>query len=273
MTDKQITDTQLSDHPETLTPELQQVVQRIQDNKTAWMIAREKESKATELVETLRQRQQQTVTDYELMKSQRSALLDDSNGEFTSEVKKLRAKMVEQRETADDLEELISLREKELVTLPWQTGEMASTYITAHQYTVENHINTLIDIHLSEQSDVLFSLLNMKYKYLSKTNGYFTPGTVYGVTDANTLFKDFITSNFYDKVIRMDDISIDDPFIHIVGLWPEYQAVQDAQKKPTHAQRSKYERTKLAQINKSSTPDEAKLTDELSLRADNAFSL
>lgn len=273
MTDKQTIETQVSTAPETLSPELQLIVQRIQDKKTAWITAHEKESKAASLVDTLRQRHQQALTEYEQMKNSRSAMLFDSNGELTPEVKRLRAEMVEQRETADDLEELIALREKELVTLPWQTGEMAGSYITEHQNTVEKHINALVDTHLSEQSDVLFNLLAIKYKNLRKTNGYFAPGVVFSVTDANTLFKNFIINTFYDQVIRMDDTSIDDTFISIVGLRPEYQAVQDAEKRLTPAQRCKYEKAALEQINKPSTLDEANLTDELSLRADNLFSL
>lgn len=273
MTDKQKIETQLSTSPETLSPELQLMVQSIQDKKTAWVTAHEKESKTATLVDTLRQRHQDALTEYEQMKNSRSTLLFDSNGEITPEVKRLRAEMVEQRETVDDMEELIALREKEQITLPWQTGEMAGSYITAHQNTVENHINALINAHLAEQSDELFNLLAMKYKYLRKSNGDLTPGTIFGATDANTLFKSFIINAFYDRVIQMDDISVSDPFISIVGLCPEYQAVQDAEKRLTPAQRFKYERTELEKINKSSTLEEANITDELSLRSDNAITL
>lgn len=240
MTDQQTINTQPSNHQEMLSPELQQVVKKIQDSKTAWITAREKENKAAELVDTLRQRQQQAISDYELMKNQRSALLNDSNGEFTPDVKKLRAMMVEQRETADDLEELLALRKSDLTTLPWDTGHAASNYVTDHHCFVEKHVDTLLEQFLSEHSAELFGLLNLKYKYLQHTNNEY----ISGVNDVDTLFKSFIYQTFLTPA-KEDHAFINmDPALSIIDLYPDGEAVADCGKKPTPGQMMKYKNNK-----------------------------
>lgn len=244
MTDQQPIDTQLSNHQETLSPELQQVVKKIQDSKTAWITAREKENKAAELVDTLRQRQQQAISDYELMKNQRSALLNDTNGEFTPEVKKLRAKMIEQRETADDLEELLTQRENDLITLPWDTGNTANEYVTSHHCFVENHVDTLLGSFLSEHGAELFGLLNLKYKHLKRTNHEDIRGVIMGANDTDTLFKIFINETFLTPAKENHDVINVDPVLSLIDLSPDEQAVYDCGKKPSPAQMHKYKMQK-----------------------------
>lgn len=244
MTDQQTIDTQLSNHQEILSPELQQVVKKIQDNKTAWFTAREKESKAAELVDTLRQRQQKATSDYELMKNQRSALLNNTNGEFTPEVKKLRAKMIEQRETADDLEELVALRESELTTLPWGTGQAASDYVTAHRYFVDKHVDTLLELFLSKHGAELFGLLNLKYQHLQHTNGQYRMGVIVGANDADTLLKTFICQTFLSPAKEDHEFINMDPALSIIGLYPDAEVVADCGKKPTPGQMMKYKNLK-----------------------------
>lgn len=264
---------QSTPQPELLSAELQQSVELLQGKKSRWIADSDKEQKAFHQLEALRQRHQQAITDYEQMKTARSAMLFESNGEITSEVKRLRAKMVEQRETADDLEELIALREKELITLPWQTGEAASDYTTAHRHIVEQHINALLNTQLAESCDALFSLLALKYEYLRKSNSAHQRGITEGVNDAATLFKTFITETFFDRVIRMDDATISDPFISAVNLWPEYQAIQDMAKMPTPGQRHKYQMANKVKSN--SLPEIAELhqDDEFSIRSKNMTDL
>ncbi|WP_034458930.1 hypothetical protein [Buttiauxella noackiae] len=244
MTDQQPIDTQLSNHQEMLSPELQQVVKKIQDNKTAWITAREKESKATEQVDTLRQRQQKAISDYELMKNQRSALLNDSNGEFTPEVKKLRAKMIEQRETADDLEELLALRESDLTTLPWDTGHAASDYVREHNYFVDKHVDTLLGRFLSEHGAELLGLLNLKYQHLRRTNSKYIDGVITGVNDADILLKDFICETFLRPAKEDHDVINIDPALSIIGISPDAEASADCHKKPTPGQILKYKNLK-----------------------------
>lgn len=244
MTDQQTINTQPSSHQEMLSPELQQVVKKIQDSKTAWITAREKESKAAELVDTLRQRQQQAISDYELMKNQRSALLNDTNGEFTPEVKKLRAKMIEQRETADDLEELVALRESDLITLPWDTGQAASDYVTDHRYFVDKHVDTLLELFLSEHGAELFGLLNLKYQHLQRTNSQYSRGVITGVNDADTLLKGFICETFLSPAKDDHEVINIDPIFSILGLSPEVKAVADCAKKVTPAQMLKFQNLK-----------------------------
>lgn len=260
---------QKKSHPDLLSAELQQSAALLQDKKARWLAESEKEKNAAAQLETLRQRQQQTITDYERMKNARSALLFDSNGENTPEVKRLRAEMVEQRETADDLQELIALREAELVTLPWKTGDAAYGYVTSHRHMVEEHINTLLDTELAESCNVLFSLLKIKYQYLHKSHSEHVRGITSGVNDADTLFKGFITATFFDRVIRMDNVSVDDSFIAEVRLWPEDQAVQDAGKCPTPAQRHKYEMANKARVSECIPVTNMHPDDEFSRRSDN----
>lgn len=244
MTDKHTTDTPPMNYPENLPPESQPLVQSILEKKTTWVTAREKESKAAELVETLRQRQQQAISDYELMKNQRSALLNDTNGEFTPEVKKLRAKMIEQRETADDLEELVALRESELITLPWDTGQAASNYVTDHRYFVDKHVDTLLELFLSEHGAELFGLLNLKYQHLQRTNSQYSRGVITGVNDADTLLKDFICETFLSPAKDDHEVINIDPIFSILGLSPEAKAVADCAKKVTPAQMLKFQNLK-----------------------------
>lgn len=261
--------TQKKSHPDMIPAELQQSVTLLKDKKARWLTENEIEKNAAAQLETLRQRQHQAIADYDRMKSARSVLLFDSNGENTPEVKRLRAEMVEQRETADDLQELIALREAELVTLPWNTGAAASGYVTSHRHTVEKHINTLLDTALAESYGELFSLLKIKYQYLRKSHSEYERGITSGVNDADTLFKDFITATFFDRVIRMENASINDSFISEVGLFPEYQAVQDAEKCPTPAQRHKYEMAKQVHVSKSIPVTNMHSDDEFSRRSDN----
>lgn len=258
MTDKQAIDIPLSDLAETLPPELKQIFQSIRDKKTAWMTASEKESKATELVETLRQRQHQAIADYEQMKSQRSTLLSDTNGEFTPEVKKLRAKMIEQRETADDLEELVALRESELTTLPWDTGHAANDYVTAHDCFVVKHVDTLLDLFLSEHGAELFGLLNMKYQHLQRTNSQYISGVIIGVNDADTLLKDYIYQTFLSQAKDDHEVINIDPILSIIGLSPEIKAVSDCGKKMSPAQMFKYQNIQQGNGNEAAIKHDAR---------------
>lgn len=265
MTDQQPIDTQRSNHQEMLSPELQQVVKKIQDNKIAWVTAREKENKANELVDTLRQRQQQAASDYERMKNQRSALLNDSNGEFTPEVKKLRARMIEQRETADDLEELVVLREGDLTTLPWDTGHAASDYVTAHHYFVEKHVDTLLGRFLSEHGAELLGLLNLKYQHLRRTNSKYISGVITGVNDADILLKDFICETFLRPAKEDRDVINIDPALSIIGISPDAEASADCHKKPTPAQMHKYKTLKPS--------NEIAVTNKHGIRSENIIEL
>lgn len=257
MTDKHTTDTLPMNYPENLPPESQPLVQSILEKKTTWVTAREKESKAAELVETLRQRQQQAISDYELMKNQRSALLNDTNGEFTPEVKKFRAKMIEQRETADDLEELVALRESDLTTLPWGTGHAAKDYVLAHEYFVAKHVDTLLELFLSEHSAELFGLLNLKYKYLRHTNHENIRGVTTGVNDADTLFKSFINQTFLTPAKEDHALINMDPALSIIGLYPDAEAVADCAKKPTPGQMMKYKNLKQDKGNNTASRHDA----------------
>lgn len=89
------------------------------------------------------------------------ALLEQSGGTATPEMKALRAEYLEQQETALDLARMIAEKEKQLPALADATGRKANVYVFCHQGIMDKRIDTLIDEFFIVHGVELSSLLRM----------------------------------------------------------------------------------------------------------------
>jgi len=211
----------------------QQALENVKNTKSAWLAARQKQAGAGTMAATIKQRRDETEAEAKAMNEEWRALFRENQGGMTPRMKKLRAEIALGRETLDEFDELLAAHQAETETLPWTTGDRAITYISAHHSLIKVHSRHVWAQFMKEHGQALINALSLRMHSMR----YEHAGGYEGVSDADTLFRQFVQSEITSKAINQTPSVEGDTLLKEAGLYPVSPADNDARNAPTPAAR------------------------------------
>lgn len=218
----------------------------LQEKKNEWLKAKMAELKAQEMIGTIKEHKEETEKETSIANEQWRLMFKENNGALTPEMKKIRSECAIAKETIQEFDELLAIRQEEFTTLPWFTGRKAKDYIDMHNTFIASYAQVLFGAFMQNHGKSLMQALSLHYLALrnitpTSLSNY---GVYEGVNDADQLFKNFIsdkiTSLAMEYIPRVDG----DKFLQQIGISPENEALWDLKKTPSPAATNKYYKNK-----------------------------
>lgn len=227
-------------HKETtvLPADTQRALDEMKAARAAWLEAREKQSAAAGLEETVRQRRSETEATAKALNEEWRQLFRENQGAMTPRMKTLRAEIALGRETLDEFDVLLASHAKEADTLAQEMADRAKVYAGLHRRVVELHSLHLWKTFMSEHGQQMIQLLGLLKDTLGN-HASSVSGVVHSINDPDTVLKDFISNNITRPALKKESTSCNDPLLRQIGMVPEQRASQDARKALSPAARHK----------------------------------
>lgn len=199
----------------------QSAIVDVEKTKSAWLAAREIESKATARVDTIKARRNEAAANAEAQNKRWHELFRANDGEMTKEMRALRSEVALDRESLEVFDELISTTEEEIETIPWDTADRAFEYIGAHRHFKRIRANQLWAEFMSQHGAQLTQLLTLMNETLrdSTENHY----------DEKTALTNFVKNEVLSRAFSDDELP-NDPAFTLVGHYPASASHYDYRK-------------------------------------------
>ena len=208
----------------------QNAIADVEKTKSAWLAAREIESKATARVDTIKARRNEAAANAEAQNKRWHELFRANDGEMTKEMRALRSEVALDRESLEVFDELISTTEEEIETIPWDTADRAREYIAAHKKLKRIRANQLWGEFMNQHGAQLTQLLTLMNETLepSPENHY----------DEKTALANFVKDEVLSRAFS-NDVLPNDPVFTLVDHYPQSASHYDVHKGGTAAARHK----------------------------------
>lgn len=218
----------------------------LQEKKTEWLKSRMAELKAQDMISTIKERREETEKETSIANEQWRSMFKENNGTLTPEMKKMRSECAIAKETIQEFDELLAVRQEEFTTLPWLTGKKAKDYIDMHNTLIASYAQVLFETFMQNHGGSLMQALSLHYLALrnitpTSLSNY---GVYEGVNDADQLFKNFISDKITSLAMKYTPRVSNDRFLQQIGISPENEALWDLKKRPSPAATNKYYKNK-----------------------------
>jgi len=219
---------------------------KVSTAKAAWLDARSRQEAAASQGDIIRQRRRDTEANATAQNDEWRRLFHENGGVMTPEMKKLRAEVAFDRESLEEFDALLALHAQENESLPWETGDLALAYISAHSDLVNLRARQLWQMFMDAHGQQLIQTLSLLKITLGRQASAGI-GEVDSVNDPETVLKNFIARNITDPALVCDALPEDDVF-KLAGTFPARGAHDDYRNSPSPAARHKIlARRKMAQ--------------------------
>jgi len=242
----------LKDHRQAVEPELND----LRSNRKKWHAAREAQDKAEKIIRTIHLRREETQAQAKEMTEKFHALFEETNGELTAALKKVRSEGMLAKDTVIEYDALLTRREDEFTTVPWATGRAAHDYIQTHKAVLKKHAHQTFRRFLDNHGPELFQALAL-VRLACRNDEAGMPdnstGVYSGINDAESEFRRFLDASIIAPAKSARPEVGDDEVLKETGVYPEPEAQADARLRPSpmdahnHYVRKQEEAKKAAQ--------------------------
>jgi len=208
----------------------------LHSNRKKWQTAREGQEKAEGIIRTIRLRREETQAQVAEMTEKFHAMFEETNGELTAELKKVRSEGMIAKDTVIEYDALLTRREDEFTTVPWATGRAAHDYIQAHNAVLKKHAHQTFRRFLDNHGAELFQALAL-IRLACRNDEVGIPdnstGVYSGINDADSEFRRFLDASIYAPVQSVSPQVGNDEVLKETGIYPEPEAQSDVRLRPS----------------------------------------